>query len=127
MIEYKLYLDDEGFVYKKYKDLAVYVKYQSVDDYCRQSLKDGIFVKEELVETPTCRLKELYYDQGLKIKEGYRFTVTYDKDGPQESVITTDINGLIFDDGMNFKEYLAGMKIYGIKIKSQEPILKEIV
>ncbi len=122
MIQYQLFLNEEGFVYKKYKDLGVYIKYQSVEDYCKQSFKDGIFVKEELVNEAPGQLKEVYYDGGIKIKAGYRFTVTFEKDGPQESVVETDINGFIIDGGVNFKEYLSLMRQYGVKIKSQETI-----
>lgn len=117
-IQYQLFLDDEGFVYKKYKDLGVYIKYQSIEDYNKQSFKDGIFVKEEIVSEVIGKLKECYWDGEVKIKTGYRFVISYN-DG--ENTVTTDVNGLMMD-GLSFRDYFRLMKPMGAKIVSQETI-----
>ncbi len=117
-IQYQLFLDDEGFVYKKYKDLGVYIKYQSIDDYNKQSFKDGIFVREEIVSEVIGKLKECYWDGEVKIKTGYRFVISYN-DG--ENTVTTDVNGLMMD-GLSFRDYFRLMKPMGAKIVSQETI-----
>lgn len=117
-IQYQLFLDDEGFVYKKYKDLGVYIKYQSIEDYNKQSFKDGIFVREEIVSEVIGKLKECYWDGEVKIKTGYRFVISCD-DG--EKTVTTDVNGLMMD-GLSFRDYFRLMKPMGAKIVSQETI-----
>lgn len=117
-IEYRLFLDDEGFVYKKYHDLGVYIKYQNVEDYNKQSFKDGVFVREEIVTEVIGKLKECYWDGEIKIKNGYRFIISY-KD--EEITVTTDVNGLMMD-GLSFRDYFRLMKPMGAKIVSQETI-----
>ena len=120
-IEYKLFVDEDGFVYKKYKDLGVYIKYQSIEDYNKQSFKDGIFVKEEIVNEIIGKVKECYWDGDIKIKTGYRFVISYNDGEPRENTVTTDVNGLMMD-GLTFRDYFAAMKPMGAKIVSQETI-----
>jgi len=120
-IQYQLFLDDEGFVYKKYKDLGVYIKYQSIEDYNKQSFKDGIFVKEEIVSEVIGKLKECYWDGEVKIKTGYRFVISYNDGEDRENTVTTDVNGLMMD-GLSFRDYFRLMKPMGAKIVSQETI-----